>query len=63
MITAEVRHGETLVPGMILMDQEGERVMFRRYSSTTAWGFFLYADGAEAKLPIAGLRLILKEAA
>lgn len=63
MITGAIQAGETLVPGQIIMDQEGERAMFLRSSSTTSWGFFRYADGYEAKMPISGPPLILKEAA
>ncbi|MDF0490406.1 hypothetical protein PX554_19950 [Sphingomonas sp. H39-1-10] len=46
-------------PGMWIRTEEGEKLFFRRYSSTGHWGFF--ADGnhhsaREHKLPLAGLK-------
>ncbi len=46
-------------PGMWIRTEEGERLYFRRYSSTGHWGFFSESShhtAAEYKLPLAGLK-------
>lgn len=46
-------------PGMWIRTEEGERLLFRRYSSTGHWGFFSegsHRGDREYKLPLAGLK-------
>jgi hypothetical protein len=48
-----------IVPGMWIRTEEGEKLFFRRYSSTNHWGFFSDSNhhaAAEHKLPLAGLK-------
>ncbi|OUC53021.1 MULTISPECIES: hypothetical protein [Sphingomonadaceae] len=51
-------------PGMWIRTEEGEKLFFRRYSSTGHWGFFSesnHHNAREHKLPLAGLRPWPKE--
>jgi hypothetical protein len=46
-------------PGMWIRTEEGEKLLFRRYSSTGHWGFFSdssHHTAREHKLPRAGLK-------
>lgn len=46
-------------PGMWIKTEEGEKLLFRRYSSTGHWGFFSdssHHTAREHKLPLAGLK-------
>jgi hypothetical protein len=48
-----------IVPGIWIRTEEGEKLFFRRYSSTSHWGFFSDSNhhaAAEHKLPLAGLK-------
>ncbi|OHT21597.1 hypothetical protein [Edaphosphingomonas haloaromaticamans] len=50
--------------GMWIRTEEGEKLFFRRYSSTGHWGFFSdsnHHSAREHKLPLAGLRPWHKE--
>lgn len=49
----------TIAPGMWIRTEEDEKLLFRRYSSTNAWGFFSESarmGSREFKLPLAGLK-------
>lgn len=49
----------TIVPVMWIRTEENEKLLFRRYSTTHAWGFFsehARQGGNEFKLPLAGLK-------
>ncbi|RIA46422.1 hypothetical protein DFR49_0963 [Hephaestia caeni] len=62
MTTTENRY--PIKPGTWIRTEEGERLYFRRYSSTGHWGFFAETNhraAAEHKLPLAGLKPWHKE--
>lgn len=52
-------HQYPITPGCWIRTEEGEKLFFRRYSSTRHWGFFAddsHHTTAEHKLPLAGLK-------